>query len=615
MLLSGFYNLFLTQIFVRIFYLNLKKIIDLRALHFSLIFLLFTIAGFSQEIEQNKIIIRHFDYGDKDPQIGPDIIVLRGNVSAEHDGMTLNCNKAYYFEKENYLKLFGDVHIVQKDTITMDSKYAEYNGANGFAYAQGDVVLTSPSSRLTTDTLKFDRFKNLVFYDSHATITNKGNILESKSGRYYTDEKKFQFFSAVTITTENKTIVKTNHLDFYEVPEHAYVFGPSTITNTDDFIYTENGFYDVKSDIGKLVKNSYIWYNKVKTEADSIYYSKLQDFASASYNVRITDTINKVVSTSHYSELYKDKDSIYMTIKPLVSRLMQEGDSVYLHAPIITLSGKENERIIRAYQGARILRDSMSGKADSIHTSELTGVTQLLGKPVLWSGKNQLTGTIMNLLSDVKTKQMDSLKVLGDAFIIEKDSLDRGFNQIKGVNLYGKFRDNKLDELDIIKNAEIIYFAYDEKKQFIGIDKGICSHINVMFEDSKIKTAKRMVAPTSILYPDGELPLNAQKLRGFVWRGDEMITSLKDIYSKEELEKEKEALKHTKAREKLYDQPMELQPETVDFVEDENEVSNLSDKNKSKENQVKEELEKLPVPLKKEKLEKEQKLQDLKQGK
>ncbi|UVD78889.1 OstA-like protein [Myroides albus] len=542
----------------------MKKILDLRAIHISFILLLFTFISFSQTPNKNKIIIHHADRSDINEELLPNAVILTGNILAEHDGMTMRCNKAYYFKNEEYLKLFGNVHIVQQDTLIMDSKYAEYNAINGFAYAQGDVELRSPDSTLVTDTLKFDRGQNLVYYDSYAKITNKGNVLESNKGKYFSNEKKFQFFNAVKITTEKGTIVKSNHLDYYEVPEHAYVFGPSTITSEEDFIYTENGFYDVQQDLGKLLKNSYIWYDKRKLEADSIYYAKLQDFASASYNVRITDTVNRAVITSHYAEMHKAKDSIFVTKKPLVKKENEPKDTLYLHAPIITLTGKEKQRVIKAYQGARILRDSMSGKADSIHTSELTGITKMIGKPVLWNGESQLSGKLIHLLSNVETQKMDSLKVLEDAFVIERDTIGDGFNQVKGVNLYGKFQDNKLNEIDVIKNAEIVYYMYNEKNEFVGIDKGICSHINVTFEENKIATASRIVAPTSTLYPDDFLPTNARKLRGFLYRGDEKITGLQNIYSQEELDKEKLLLEELKSKKHIYDLPMAIQAETLE---------------------------------------------------
>lgn len=514
----------------------------MKFLYTTYILLLFTLVGFSQTNNPNKIIIHHADFSDIDQNLLPGAVILTGNVQAEHDGMNMSCDKAYYFEKDNYLKLFGAVHIVQQDTLTMDSKYAEYNAANGFAYAQGEVLLTSPDSTLATDTLKFDRNQNLLFYDSFATITNGPNVLTSNNGRYFTQQKKFQFLSSVTITTQSGTVVKSNHLDYYEQPQHAYLQGPSTVTNQDDFIYTENGFYDVQQDIAKLLNNSYIWYDQRKIQADSIYYDKANDYASASYHVKITDTINKAVITSHFAELFKDKDSIFVTHKPLVAKQTQENDSVYLHAPILTVTGSEQNRVIKAYHGARILRDSMSARADSIVSSEFNGLTQLIGQPVMFNANNQLTGDLMHLINDTVTQQLDSLKVLNNAFVIEKDTIGTGFNQLKGLNLYGKFEQRELKELDLIKNAEIIYYMYNESQELIGIDKGICSHINVQFENKQIVSATKFVAPASETFPEKDLPENARFLRGFIDRSQEKITSLNDIFPLHELQKEQQLL-------------------------------------------------------------------------
>lgn len=75
-----------------------------------------------------KINIEHSDYLDVDQETAPDAVLLTGNVKVNHDGVVLTCNKAYYFQKENYLKAFGNVQLVQGDTLFLNSKYAEYNG-------------------------------------------------------------------------------------------------------------------------------------------------------------------------------------------------------------------------------------------------------------------------------------------------------------------------------------------------------------------------------------------------------------------------------------------------------------------------------------------------------
>ena len=97
----------------------------------------------------------------------------------------MTCNKAYFFQKENYIKAFGQVQMVQGDTLYLNSKYAEYNGNVKKAYATGDVVMRSPESSLITDTIHFDRMKQEAYYRTKGLITNRDNTLKSNSGTYY----------------------------------------------------------------------------------------------------------------------------------------------------------------------------------------------------------------------------------------------------------------------------------------------------------------------------------------------------------------------------------------------------------------------------------------------
>jgi lipopolysaccharide assembly outer membrane protein LptD (OstA) len=187
-----------------------------------------------------KIIIEHSDFADINQLQIPDAALLTGNVRVNHDGAILTCNKAYWFQKENYIKAFGNVQIIQGDSLTMSSKYAEYNGNIKQAYATGDVVLRSPDMSLVTDTLNFNRNSQEAYYTTGGVINNKGNTLKSKSGKYYVAQKKYQFLTAVVIKTPENTI-KSNHLDYYTNSGHSYLLGPSTIDGKDNKIYTENG--------------------------------------------------------------------------------------------------------------------------------------------------------------------------------------------------------------------------------------------------------------------------------------------------------------------------------------------------------------------------------------
>jgi lipopolysaccharide export system protein LptA len=511
---------------------------------------------------QKPINIEYSDFADRDEAKIPGAVLLSGKVRMNHDGAIITCNKAYFFQKENYLKAFGEVQIVQGDTLYLNSDYAEYNGNIKQAFATGNPVLRSPDMNLKTDTINFDRNKQEAFYRNYGVIVDKDNTLKSKSGKYYAKEKKFQFLTAVTVSNP-KYIIKSNHLDYYNNSGHAYLFGPSTITGKDNFIYTEKGFYNSKKNVGHFLRKSYIKYKDRLIEGDSLYYDRKIEFASATNNVKITDSINKGIIKGHYAEMYKQKDSMFVT-KHAVAINLVEKDSLYIHGKILMVTGKPENRIIRAFNNARFYKTDMSGKCDSIHSSTKLALTKLIKNPVIWNGENQMTGNEIHLIGNNRTEKLDSLKVLNNAFIISKDSLGTGYNQVKGLNLYGKFKDNKLYEVDIVKNTEAIYYAYD-KLELIGIEKKLSSRINMQLEDNKIRTLTSFKNIESTTYPEKDFPENVRKLRGFIWRGDERIMSKEDIFPKEEIELDEKIKKKSKLENAKENTPMKVRKETKNY--------------------------------------------------
>jgi lipopolysaccharide export system protein LptA len=531
-----------------------------------LFFLLCCTALWSQAViaqENKKIIIEHTDFSDMNQNEVPGAVILTGNVQILHDGVRITCNKAYYFQDENYAKLFGNVKMNQGDSLFMDSRYAEYNGNKKFAYATGSVVMRSPDMTLTTDTINLDRTIQQAYYNTHGTIVNKENTLKSKSGRYIIGQKKYEFRTAVTLTNP-KYVLKSNHLDYYTNSGHSYVFGPSTITSKEDFIYTEKGYYDTRKREAKLYTNSYIRYDTQLIRGDEMYYDQNKQYATATRNVKVTDTVNKFFGSGHFAEVFRAKDSIILTQHAMAVTLV-EADSLYSHAKKMIVTGKEGNRVMRGFNDARFYKIDMRGKCDSIHSDEAKGLTQMIRRPVVWNGESQLTGDIIHLISDNKTEKLDSLKVLNNAFIIQKDTLGKGFNQVKGVNLYGKFKDNKLYEVDLVKNTEKIYFMYDDSNSLIGIDKGKSSKIHLEIENNEIVAVTSMTNIESHSYPDKELPDNVRKLRGFLWRGDEMIRSKEDIFPQEEKDLHEKILQETSVKKTKEDKPMEPLPETLNY--------------------------------------------------
>lgn len=492
---------------------------------FSLLFLLI----FTHSIllaQGSRINIVHSDNSAIDEEKLPGATILLGNVFITHEGISLKCKKAVHYKSRNYIQAFGNVVLKQGDTVTQTSRYTEYDGNTKKALSWGNVRIKDPTMVLTSDTLNFDRASQILYYNDGATIRDSINILTSKSGNYHLKNNKFQAFTDVVLT-HPEYILNSEHLDYYTKNGKAYLFGPSTITSDENFIYCEMGYYDTKQNISHFTRNARIEYKDREIKADSLYYDRNNNFASATDNIQITDTINHIILKGNYAEYFEQLDSAFV-IKKAMSILNTNQDSLFMHGDTILFTGKPEKRIIRAYHHVKFFKSDMSGKCDSIYSNQGTGLTQMFKNPILWSNESQITGDSIQLLSDLETDQLDSLKVLNNTFIISMDSL--GFNQIKGRNLLGKFEENDLRFVDIIGNAEVIHFVRNESKDLIGIEKTSCSEIEFILRDGNIEHSIFKVDPEGETYPPSKLPENARKLRGFQWREDEKPLTKEDIF-------------------------------------------------------------------------------------
>jgi len=446
----------------------------------------------------------------------------------------------------------------------MTCETMEYDGKTKMAYADGDVFLKRPDMTLKTEKLNLNRIKQEAYYTTPGVIQDSASTLTSNRGTYFMDQKKYRFVSDVTILNPEYK-VESEQLDYFTELNQAYLYGKSKIKGEAYTILCERGFYDMEREKGIFKKNATLFYDNKIIKGDSLYFESQRDYAAATNNVKIIDSINNSVITGHYGEIFKAKDSAIITRKALAINIVDQ-DSLFIHADTLVATGPENKRILRAYYDVRILKSDLRGHSDSLYLDESTGLTKLLSRPltkqqeqiftevdhnknnpVLWFDKSQMSGDEILLLSDTQTKKLDSLKILGRVFIIEKDTLsETGYQQIKGGVLDGSFKEGKLDNVLITKNTEMVYYLYnDEDLQLIGIDKTTCSALRMQFEEGQIETITFLVSPSGDVFPEDELPLNERTLKGFIWRINERPETVEDLFSDEDNESVKDIKEFT----------------------------------------------------------------------
>ena len=499
--------------------------------------------------ERQQIKIEYAPFMTFEPSKPNATILTRDNsnqVHIKHKGIEMWCNEAIYYGKQDFIEAYGSVRVKQGDSLDMTSKYVEYSGKTQLAYASGDVVLNDPTSKLYTEILYFDRIKQQAFYNQKGKVVrDTSGTITSTIGHYYMNAKKYQFTDNVKLVNP-EYVIDTDRLDFYTVSGYAFLYGPTTITSDTSIIYCERGFYNTKNDTGYFVKKSRIDYDERTIIGDSLYFDRNKNFASATNNIKVTDTLNNSIIKGHYAEVFRAKDSVFIT-KRALAITKQENDSIFIHSDTLMITGPPDQRIVRAFYNAKMYKSDLSGKADSIHMNQNSGLTQLINfydtdsedtfskrrHPVLWHHENQITGDSIHLISNPKTESLDSLKVFENAFVISKDSLGAGYNQISGKKLDGLFKENELHTIDVIKNAESIYFLRNADNELVGIDKSKSGKMRILVSENKIDELRKINQIDGKTYPEDDFPENERILKGFVWRETERPRSVEDLFSED----------------------------------------------------------------------------------
>ncbi len=482
--------------------------------------------SFITTAQVSKIKVLHANQTYRNQQQYPGAVVLNGDVQVEHKGALLTCRKALFYQLENRLYAFGDVLINQADTLTQKSDHLQYDGDSEKALSWGKVMVKDKEIVLTTDTIRFNRATQTLKYDCFGTIINQENTLTSQIGEYFANDKKLTARQNVKVVNPDMNM-NTGHMDYYTTTGKSYLYGPSIIKNEQNDLYTERGIYDTRLSLGYLLKNSVIYHDTNEIKGDSLYYNKIKDFASGTGHLVITDTVNKIIVKGDYGEVYRSKDSIIISKNPLAISIIDK-DSMYIHGDTLLLTGSENNKLMKVYHHVKIFKSDLSGKCDSLVTHQAKGLTEMYRKPILWSLENQITGDSIVLISNTKKNKLDSLKIKKNALIVQRDSI--GYNQIRGKNMLGKFKNQKLSSLLAKGNGAVVNYARSETGELSAIMDMECSNILFTLKESKIQDIKFLKKPDGKTYPPSKFPEDRALLKGFIWRGDERPLSKEDIF-------------------------------------------------------------------------------------
>ena len=479
--------------------------------------------------EGSRIILEQAQTGKLEKRQGNMVQRLIGDVILRQDSTWFYCDVAMKDESDNYLEAIGNVRIKFKDSVNLYGHYLKYDGNTRIAVMDSNVVLDDNRAVLYTDHLLYDRNMDMAFYDQGGRIIDGDNVLTSIIGRYFTEIDDFYFRDSVVVTNPDY-VMYSDTLRYNTETEIVYIYGPTHIYGENEYLYSEKGWYDTKSERSELYLNNRILYNEQILKADTLFYDEGGSYGRARGNIWMKDTLQKVIMEGDHSEFFRQEFYSYITGNARAI-LIDEKDSLFMHADTfrLVLDSSENAKHLLAYHNIKFFKEDMQGMCDSLIYRINDSVISMRMSPVLWTQSNQLTSD--SILMFITDNRIDSMALFNRAFIISQD--ERGtFDQIKGKEMRGYFRDNQLHMINVMGNAETIYFVREEDGAMIGINKLVSSNMAIVMEDRKVSRIIYYTQPEGKMLPEDEVSQEQRRLKGFEWLSDERPETKQDIFRK-----------------------------------------------------------------------------------
>lgn len=493
------------------------------------LFFMMLLSAFPTQAQQLRI--RFLSFGAMmHSESMPDVVRLTGNPVFEHDGAYLYCDSAWLNEVTNNLDCFGRVRIKSSDTLNLYGNFLHYDGNTKIATIRDNVRLVDKQTTLTTDYMIYDRNTGIANYTSGGKMVNGDNVLTSRRCYYYTNQKLIYFRDDVVMTNPEYKI-NCDTLKYNTVSRISYFLGPTIIKGKNNYIYCEDGEYDRVSSKSRFSINALLVDQNRRLTGDSLYYDDKLKYGKAVRNVVMTDTSQNVRVRGNYAEYFKSRGYTYITGKA-VAELGEEKDTLFIHADTLhaTFDTIKNEtRELFAYRNCRFFRKDLQGACDSLYYSFADSVITMYRLPILWSDRNQMTADTIKILTGKNTIKQMFLYSL--AFIVSRDSTVT-YNQIKGRNMIAYFKDKELHFIDVLGNAETVYYVREDDKSLMGVNAAQGSKMRFYVSDSKIDRILYLDKPHGSLMPEQNLTPEQKQLKGFMWREVERPQKSTDIFIK-----------------------------------------------------------------------------------
>jgi lipopolysaccharide export system protein LptA len=464
-----------------------------------------------------------------------DYLILVGHVKIKQGKTLLFGDSLILNTTLNQLEGFGNIHINDADSVHTYADYLKYLGNNKKAFLRKHVKLTDGKGILTTDSLDYDVSVKIGNFKKGGKLVRNKTTLTSTEGYYYGITRDVIFRKKVELKDPDNHII-TDTLEYNTYSQLSNFISPTKIISKSRIIRTKNGNYNLGTRKGYLYERSSIddsTYTFIADEmaiddslglgefrGNAVYKSKDSlSFDLMANNIKTNRNRNILLATELPTLLIKQKkDTLYITADTLYSAKISDLNRPMTKArdSVGKITDTTLNKYFEAFHHVKIYSDSLQAKCDSLFYGLSDSTIRLFNNPIIWSNSNQITGDTVYMF--VNNKKPEQLLVFNNAFAINRIDTTQYYNQLKGNRLSAWFNDGSLTMMKTKGGAENIYFALDDNKKFIGINRTSAQSIEIDFEENEVAKVKFVNQLVGKMSPLGQTPKDNMRLKGFNWQ-------------------------------------------------------------------------------------------------
>lgn len=434
-------------------------------------------------------------------------ITLIGDAHFEDSTTNATADRIIYNEKTGVTILQGKAHIVDDnrnitgDTVTYDSRQGTYA-------TRGRSHIVDGAQILDANKVDYDKERELAIATGNVILQDTSEKL-TVVAEFAEHSKKKNYFKASGGKYGRPLLIK-------EIDKDSFYISADTLMSLEP-----------KPDTLAAAKTDSI--ETITTDSSAVVIPKPAAQKAAEQPVKSKSNKKESAVPQKLFEIPTAKDSL--KTEPIVVQDSLKTDS--LAAPpnrqpsTVNRQPKEKDaRIILAYHDVRIFKSDLQALCDSLSYSSVDSMFRLFQQPIIWSDTSQFTADTVNI--QLANDKIDRIFLRQNSFIINSPD-EFFFNQIKGKHSVAMFDSSELRKVRVEGNAESVYYALDDNKAYIGVNKTVCSEMLIHFGNNEVEGIKFYTQPKATLFPMAKADHEGLKMQGFNWQIGRRPTSVEDL--------------------------------------------------------------------------------------